>query len=91
MSGALLATGPAAVAHCTAMLAVLGADTDRFRLLWANADEATRRMLLTLAKQPYWLASRCWDELAPATRGQIKRRAAALQDWLNRTLPPVAS
>lgn len=67
--------------------AALGVQSDRFRVFWADADEATRRMMLTIAKQPAWLSTDSWDSLGPEVRGAIKRRAASLRDWLNRTLP----
>lgn len=67
--------------------AALGVQSDKFRVFWNEADEATRRMLLNIAKAPSWLASDSWDSLGPETRGAIKRRAASLRDWLVRVLP----
>lgn len=72
--------------RCAAMLAQIGADTDPFRLVWLRADDAGRRMLLTIAKLPAYLSSRSWDELSAASRGQIKARAADLHGWLSRAL-----
>ena len=70
--------------RCAALLSQLGADADPFRLVWLRADDAGRRMLLTIAKQPAYLSARSWDELSAASRGQIKARAADLHRWLSR-------
>lgn len=86
METAAVAPRAQSAANIAGMLAVLGAENDKFRHLWANADEATRRMLLQVAKKPLFMSSSSWDELSADTRGQIKRRAADLQQWLNRVL-----
>lgn len=69
--------------------AVINCEADPFRQVWRNADDATRRMLLNIAKRPLYLAPMFWDELSADTRGAIKGRAASLRDWLNKTLPAV--
>lgn len=74
----------AAVAGLEKCREVLGVENDPFRAVWRGADDATRRMLLTIAKRPVYLNSYFWDEMTPDTRAAIKRRAGALRDWLNK-------
>jgi hypothetical protein len=77
----------AIAARCAGLLAQLGAENDRFRSFWNQADEPTRRLLLNIAKAPLFLSSEAWDAIGPETRGKVKRRAAELRDWLVRVLP----
>lgn len=72
--------------RCAALLAQLGAPAaaDPFRLVWLRADDAGRRLLLTIAKQPAFLSAYGWDELSSDRRRQIKQRAADLHGWLSR-------
>ena len=83
----LLKHEPDIAARCAGLLAQMGAENDKFRLFWNDSDEPTRRMLLTIAKQPSWLSSDRWEALGAETRGAIKRRAASLRDWLVKVLP----
>lgn len=69
------------------LYAALGVTPDRFGMYWNEADEATRRLLLQIAKQPTFLSGDRWADLKAETRGAIKRRAADLRDWLVRSLP----
>jgi len=80
-------SGAAVVDRVGGLLVQLGAENDRFRFFWNEADEPTRRMLLTIAKQPAWLSADRWETLGAETRGAIKRRAAGLRDWLVKVLP----
>ncbi len=75
------------IAECRA---IIKSDADPFRMVWRKASDAERRMLLTIAKRPAWLAPLFWDELSADTRAAIKRRAADLREWLNKALTPEA-
>lgn len=75
-------------AHVADALAVLGRDpVDTFAYFWNQSDEPTRRHLLTIGKAPAHLSGEKWESIAASYRGQIKKRANDLREWLNRVLP----
>lgn len=75
-------------AHCAEALAILGRDpSDAFAYFWNQSDEPTRTHLCRIGKVPAHLSGDKWETLAAQYRGQIKKRANDLREWLNRVLP----
>lgn len=77
---------PEIQAKIAALYAVIGRDSDPFRILWSRADHKTRALLAKVGGCSSLVAYSEWDALRPETRHKIKHRSADLRDWLNRVL-----
>lgn len=75
-------------AHIAGALVILGRDpADAFAYFWNQSDEPTKAHLCRIGKVPAHLSGEKWESLQASYRGQIKKRANDLREWLNRVLP----
>lgn len=73
-------------ANLAGLFEILGKPYDSFRPVWSDADMASRRLFMKIAKMPEEWSRREWDNLGRAEREQLKTRVIGLQVYLNKYL-----
>lgn len=74
-------------AHIAGLFAILGQPAPDFAPVWNKASRESRRLFLQIAKLPFHLVDRGYEEMRPDTRIELKTRVCMLRDWLNKQVP----